>query len=330
MLSGVLLTEADLEDIPVTAHHSAEDILAHPRFPLAREAYVEAILATYEHNRFLSRLLLESGRTVLFIGIMCLHARHDRAERATWPTMRLVTEQTVAHGATSPRRVHDLVHRLISIGYLEQQVAPEDHRIRILTPTPKMITHDQNFLVSHYLPLQIMFPQPGYRPIMERAPAFQLTQRRVSAALFARGARIMAVSPVMMPFLGRDAGAMILLKLMQKVGPMGATAPLELSYSDTGARVGVSRTHVRKLLNEAEDRGLVSLTRGADQFVEPKPALVKAFDRFFAESMAGHDLIYNLALACRVDTKDWPQMSVRAKPSRVSGAHIQQSEPLSQ
>jgi len=318
VLSGVLLTEIDQEDMPVPAHHSAEDILAHPRFPLAREAYVKSILAIYEHNPFLSRLLLESGRTVLFIGIVCLHARHDRGERTTWPTMRLVTEQTVAHGAASPRRVHDLVQRLISTGYLKQRAAPEDQRIRILTPTSKMITHDQSFLVSHYLPLQILFPERGYRPIMERAPAFQLRQRRVLADLFARGARIMADSPVLMPFLGRDAGAIILLKLMQKVGPMGETAPHELSYSDAGASVGVSRTHVRKLLNEAEDRGLVSLTRGAGQFVEPKLALVKAFDRFLAESMAGHDLIYNLALACRADedTKVSPSATLPAGGSQ--------------
>jgi DNA-binding FadR family transcriptional regulator len=104
---------------------------------------------------------------------------------------------------------------------------------------------------------------------------------------------------------------------MQRVGPTGETAPLELSYSDAGARIGVSRTHVRKLLNEAQDRGLVRLTRGASQLVEPKPALVKAFDRFLANSMAGHDLIYNLALARRVemDTKNWPRMSGHAKPS---------------
>jgi hypothetical protein len=132
VLSGMHFAEADLEDIPVVLHHAAEEILAYPRFPFAREAYVKAILPIYEYNPFLSRLLLESGRTVLFIGIMCLHARHDRAERATWPTMRRVTEQSVAHGVASPRRVHDLLRRLISTGYLEQRAAPEDRRIRIL------------------------------------------------------------------------------------------------------------------------------------------------------------------------------------------------------
>ena len=318
MLSGVHLAEADLGDMPVAAHHSTKEILAHPRFPFARDAHVNAILAIYEHNPFLSRLLLDTGRTVLFIGIMCLHARHDRADRATWPTQRLITEQTVAHGVASPRRVYDLVWRLILTGYLGQRAAPEDRRARILTPTPRMIAHDQDFLASHYLPLQILYPQPGYRPIMERDPAFQLRQRRVSADLLARGARIMARNPIMMPFLGRDAGALILLKLMQMVGPIGDATPLELSFSDIGARIGASRTHARNLLKDAEEQGLVRLTRGAGQFVEPTPALVQAFDRFVAESMAVHDLIYNLALARRVDmdTKDWPRMSGPAKPSR--------------
>ena len=36
----------------------------------------------------------------------------------------------------------------------------------ILTPTEKMIAQDQDFLVSHYLPLDIMFPDPGYARIM--------------------------------------------------------------------------------------------------------------------------------------------------------------------
>jgi hypothetical protein len=311
VLSGVQLAEADLENIPVSVRHSAEEILAHPRFAFARAAFVKTILAGYEHNPFLSRLLLESGRTVVFIMIMCLNARHDRSDRATWPTMRLVTEQTVAHGVASPRRVYDLVRRLIVTGYLDPCAAPQDRRTRILTPTRMMIAQDEAFLVSHYLPLQILFPEPGYRRIMRRDPAFQRTQRLVSADLFARGARIMTGDPVMTSFLGRDAGGMILLKLMDWVGPSGEMAPLAFSFSEIGARIGVSRTHVRNLLEEAEQQGLVRLRRGSSQLVEATPALVLAFDRFIAESMASHDLIYNLALARSVDL---------TRPERIGGA----------
>jgi len=50
------------------------------------------------------------------------------------------------------------------------------------------------------------------------------------------------------------------------------------------------------ILQEAEAQGLVRLTKDGGQFVEVMPELVEAFDRFVADSMSGHDLIYNLTL----------------------------------
>ena len=145
------------------AFHSTEEILAHPRFPFARDEFVKAMLALYEHKPFLNRLLLEASRTVLMSVIMCLYARYDEADRATWPTLRLVADSMAAHGLASASRVHDLVSRLVKAGYLEQRAAPQDRRVRILTPTEKMIAQDQDFLVSHHLPLQILFPDLAMR-----------------------------------------------------------------------------------------------------------------------------------------------------------------------
>ena len=149
---------------------------------------------------------------------MCLYARYDEADRATWPTLRLVTDSMAEHRLASASRVHDLVSRLVKTGYLEQRVAPQDRRVRILTPTAKMIAQDQDFLVSHHLPLQILFPDPGYALIMTRDPAFQLKQRLVSRDLFALGAQILAGNPIMMLFQGRDAGVMILIKMIEMAG----------------------------------------------------------------------------------------------------------------
>jgi len=276
--------------------HSPEEILAHPRFALARDEFVRAMLALYEHKPFLNRLLLEASRTVLMSVIMCLYARYDESDRATWPTLRLVADSLATHGLASASRVHDLVSRLIKTGYLEQRAAPQDRRARILTPTEKMIAQDQDFLVSHHLPLQILFPDPGYGLIMTRDPAFQLKQRLVSRDLFALGAKILAGNPVMMLFQGRDAGVMILIKMIQLAKGQGGAVPLKISYSDLGRRFGVSRTHVRKLLEAAEELDLVVLTRGGGHFVEMKPQLLAAFDRLVADAMSGFDLCYQLAL----------------------------------
>jgi len=288
------MTGIDFTKLP--AFHSSEEILAHPRFPVARHEFVKAILALYEHKPALNRLLLEAGRTVLLIIVMCLHARYDEAERETWPTLGVVAEAMTLHRLASASRVHDLVSRLVKAGYLEQRAAPLDRRVRILTPTKKMIAQDQDFLVSHYLPLDILFPDPGYALIMTRDPAFQLKQRLVSRDLFALGAQILAGNPIMMLFQGRDAGVMILIKMIEMAAKQKVVAPLKVSFSDLGGRFGVSRTHVRNLLEAAEEMDLVRLTKGRGQFVELMPPLLQAFDRLVADGMSGHDLCYNLAL----------------------------------
>jgi DNA-binding MarR family transcriptional regulator len=289
----------DIDFTKLPAFHAAEEILAHPRFSFARDEFVKAMLALYEHKPFLNRLLLEASRTVLVAVIMCLHARYDEDDRATWPTLSLVADSMAAHGIASASRVHDLVSRLIKTGYLEQRVAPQDRRVRILTPTKKMIAQDQDFLVSHHLPLQILFPDPGYAPIMTRDPAFQLKQRLVSRDLFALGAQILAGNPIMMLFQGRDAGVMILIKMIQLAKIEGGAEPLKVSYSDLGGRFGVSRTHVRNLLEAAEKMDLVRLTKRGGSFVELLPPVLAAFDRLVADAMSGFDLCYQLALRAK-------------------------------
>lgn len=101
----------------------------------------------------------------------------------------------------------------------------------------------------------------------------------------------------MMLFQGRDAGIMILIKMIQTAGRANGDGPLEVSYSDLGDRFGVSRTHVRELLKEAEQMGLVRLSKGRSRLVEMTPQLLQAFDRLVADAMSGFDLCYQLALS---------------------------------
>jgi hypothetical protein len=276
-------------------YHSTEEILAHPRFRVARDAMLRGMLALYEHDAFLNRLLLEAGRNIIFVVIMCLHARYREDDRATWPTLQLVKESIAAFGIglASPRRIDDLVSRLVKTRYLEQLASPRDRRVRILAPTPKMIEQDQDWLISHYLPLQVLFPNPGYAPIMQRDSAFQLAQRTASAALFAQAGQLMARHPLIFHFMRREAGIMVLIKLVELAGPDDTTR--DVFYSDIGPRFGVSRTHVRKLLQEAERDNLVQVMHAGGHSVRLTPKLLHAFDFFIADGMAGHDLVYNLA-----------------------------------
>jgi hypothetical protein len=108
----------EIDEMDLPTDHSIEEILAHPRFPAARNAMLQAMLALYEHDPFLNRLLLQVGRNVIFVVILCLHARYDEADPATWPTLKLVKRSMEVFRLASPRRVADLVSRLIKTGYL--------------------------------------------------------------------------------------------------------------------------------------------------------------------------------------------------------------------
>lgn len=278
----------------VPVHRSAEEILRHPGYPTARDAFVDGVLALYEHDPSIDRMLLEAGRATLFINIMCLYARFDVADPDTWPTLRRVIDSTTAQGLSSARRLSALVSQFSDAGYLELRAVPRDRRIRIVTPTAKMIAHDQDWLVAHYRPLQDLYPEPGYAPIMQRDPAFQLAQRLVASSFLELGARIMADHPIAMQFLNREAGVMVLLMLIQRGGRHAAAE--KISYSDIGARFGVSRTHVRKILQDAERQGLLALAKDRGQYTQLSTTLLDAFDSFIAAGMSGHDLIYKLAL----------------------------------
>ena len=253
--------------------------------------FVEAVLALHEGDAFHSRLLVEAMRQVTFNLIVSLHLRHDESDRSTWPTPRRLKDELKTFGLASERRVDALVSRFTQLGFVTSLPSEQDGRVRFLTPTAKMMSLDRDWLFYHYAPLHEMFPEPGYGEPLARDPAFQRAQRLVALAFSAKGAAIMAGNPAVMRFMGRDAGMLVLIKLVQ----MSATGRKGLSYIDLGTLFGASRTHVRALLEDAAQHGDVSLSGRGGYLVELRSSLLEAFDRFVADAMSGHDLLYWLA-----------------------------------
>lgn len=274
----------------MASHRSPEAIFSHPDLSAARQAYVEALLRLYEHDASGNRLLVEATRGVVFFIILSLYFAYDKEQRSSWPTIRLLKETVGLFGLSSNRRVDAIVALLVQQGFITSEPATADRRARILAPTEKGLQHDREWLAANYAPLDAMFPDPGYGPAMRRDPAFQRAQRTVASTMTSQGADIMASNPAVMFFMGRDAGIMILFKLVEQIDASGS-APF--SWTDLGRRFGVSRTHVRKLLRDAQDENLVTL---ADGVVSLSADLLGAFDRFMVGSMLGHDLIFTQAI----------------------------------
>lgn len=273
---------------------SANDILAQPRFGLAREIYVRDMLELHENQPAENRLLIDGGTATIFMSVIIMDAGHRPHDRATWPTMQLLKRQMEAHGIASWRRTHDIVRRLADTGYISVYRAPDDRRVTLLAPTDKMLLHDRRALRVYYHPLHVLFPEPGYPEPVNHDPAFHRVAREICAAFLAHAQQFILANPVIAFFLPRQAGHMILAKLMHVCAHQDDQAAPQVSFLKIGDSFGVSRTHVRKLLQGAAELGFVRLSGNS---VDITPTCRASFDRFLADTMAGHDLIYRMAKA---------------------------------
>ncbi|HEY4891895.1 MAG TPA: hypothetical protein VII10_09320 [Reyranella sp.] len=279
---------------------SLEEILGNPRFPDARKLYLDRFLGVYGHDPFLVRLLIETGRFLVYHLAVVLDAGQDPDRRETWFTAGRLKQQIAVSGlGASARQVDHLVARLREVGFLDVVPSDKDRRLRILKPTEKMLEHDRDWLAAHYAPLTLLCPQNDYGPVMRRDPAFQVLHRRAAMAFWPLGMKLLASVPDMMLFFYRAGGHMVLAALLQSALADPDRPHTAVPYADIGDRFGVSRTHVRQLLVAAQDAGLVNLKARGGHRVEILPRLWASYDRSIAGGMFAHDLVYGVVTGRR-------------------------------
>ncbi|MBS0518219.1 MAG: hypothetical protein JSR90_05975 [Proteobacteria bacterium] len=277
-------------------HISIGEILDHPLFPAARKLYLDRFLAVYDGDPFLVRLLIESGRFVVYHLAVILEAGHDPERPETWFTVGRLKQFLAQFGlGVSQRQIDHLVGRLRSVGFLDVRPAEQDRRLRILKPTERMLAHDRDWLAAHYAPLTVLCPHNDYGPIMRGDARMQVLHRRVSLEFAPIGHKLLTEAPDMMLFFDRAAGHMILAALLHAALEQADDPHVAIPYADVGDRFGVSRTHVRRLLMSAQEMGLVQLKTRGGHCVEILPRLWASYDRAIAGGMFLHDLIYGAA-----------------------------------
>jgi hypothetical protein len=287
------LQDIDIERVMgVLPRVAFADIVGHPRMPEARRIYIDRFLEVYGGDPFVVRLLLESGRVLVYLIVTVLEAAQDPARRETWVTVGLLKKTIALFGLASGRQIDHLVARLCEVGYMELRPSEQDRRVRILSPTEKMRAHDREWLVAHFAPLTILYPQHDYGPVMRRDPQIQAALRRAGLPILPLAAEILQSGPDMMLFLNRAAGYPILAALLQAAMRQAGDAPVAVPYVEIGDRFGVSRTHIRALLTDAETSGLVKLHARGGRSVEILPRLWASHDRGMAGGMYMNDIIY--------------------------------------
>jgi len=285
-------------DIPVLP---LEEIAGHPKLPLARRIFIREFLKIYGADPHLARLLIESGRYMVFTFAIVAHAAQDPARPETWATVSRLKQVIETFGPSSERQIDILLSRLRDLGFLELVRSDYDGRVRIVRPTERAMAHDREWLVAHYAPLAALYPERDYSLVMSRDAAFQVRQRRRSMEFVPLVASALMPPPEVMIFFSRPGGYMFLVALLEAAMESADGTHATVSFADVGERFGYSRTHVRQVLMDAEAAGLVRLRGRGGHDVEILPALWSGHDRGIAIGMCLHDMVYARAVA------DWPR-----------------------
>ena len=272
-----------------------DQIVNDPRLPEARRAYLESFMQVYEGDPFMVRLLLQAGRFFVFHSAAVLEAAQDPSRRETWFTVALLKQHLGMYGYASGRQVDHLVARLRAVGFLEQRRAPGDGRVRLLATTNRLRAHHAEWLAAHYVPLATLYPDHDYRMVMSRNRAFHALHCRTRLPFNPAAARLMRTLPDTMLFFSHAAGPLIqnaVLKAAMDSGDPNGAVP----YIEAGDRFGVSRTHVRNLMNVAQSAGLVRIIGRGGRSIEILPRLWASYDRGLAVGMYLHDAVNLVAM----------------------------------
>jgi DNA-binding MarR family transcriptional regulator len=284
-----------------------EDILRHPRLAEARVVYLDRFLALYDGDPFTVRLLIESGRFLVYHVANMVDASADPARRETWLTSKRLKQEMTLFGLASDRHIDSLIARLCSTGFMERRPADRDRRVRILSPTEKLRQHDRDWLAAHVAPLAVLYPEHDYRPIIQHDRLFHSQYRRTSTSFLPLGASLLLSLPDTMLFFNHAAGAVLQAALLRAAMAAPGYPDAAVSYAEIGERLGVSRTHVRELLVAAEAAGLVRLRARGGRNVEILPRHWASYDQGLAAGMYIHDLVYVATeRATRLEHASWP------------------------
>jgi hypothetical protein len=276
-----------------TPHLSYDEIVQHPRMAEARKLYVSRFLALYDRDVFMARLLIETGRFLVYHLAVILGAAQDPARRDTWLTVGRLKKAMAMFGAATDRHIDEIVGRLCAVGFLSSHAAEQDRRVRILKPTEKMLAHDRAWIAAHYAPLTVVSRFGDYEPVMREDPAYQLGNRKVAVDFVPFSGKLLAVAPELLLFFKHAGGHMVSNSLLHAAMATPDTHAA-FPYGEIGDRFGISRTHVRTILIEAQDAGLVRLDGRGGQRVHVLPALLTSYDRGLAAGMFSHDMVHAL------------------------------------
>jgi AraC-like DNA-binding protein len=241
-----------------------EALLAHPEFPEAMRAIAAGLVTLYGGgNRLFNAVVTDRWRYLMGLFALYLHFGSrpgDPRFGLTAARMRSLCEQ---HRICSPGRAETTLVVMRFFGLLAPAPNETDRRLRRLVPSERLIAWYRARCAFMLDATAKLLPEGAQALVALPSAEFFARFIRQLAETFFNGFRYVDHAPDAGIFIQRSAGAGILMQLMLSGDPgdgFPPRRPVSISLSELARKFGVSRVHVRRLLNDSVSGGLLERT----------------------------------------------------------------------
>ena len=250
-------------------------IRSSPTFLAGVLHLAERLPPFFSHNAILNKVVTESRRFELLVYSLYLADSRDPADPRSGLTLanlqRICTERRVA----SPGRVFAILGIMRLGGYLTRAREEGDSRIVRLEPTQRFLDIVEAWNRMIFETLDIAAPGDDLVGRHEREPRFGFDMRSNGAEAALAGWHLLDAFPELRTFVDRDGGWMLLASIVAttlKEREAGEQRPIAIRLESIGAKLAVSRSHLRRVLEDAHAAGLLeeSPRNGARIIASPR------------------------------------------------------------
>ena len=293
----------DAQDAEFVARVPSEDWPAvfafrdRATFPNCVGLYAEFMVPYFSYNFVLNKVVGELWRFLMLVFALHLYDTRDPDDPHSGLTIGNFQKLCARQGIASNGRALAYLHIMQMGGYLTRSRSPVHGRIVHYAPTPAFIATVEGWNDGVFQLIDAVVPEDRMMPRRADYPDLGKEMRRRSAERLLGGWDPVAPFPEMELFSSSDGGWMVLSFMVAETLKHGFGQPVAIDLEGLSKQAGVSRSHLRRVLESAYKAGLLEAPPRNGANLMPSATLVRAFLAWLASYLGSYRLRTLEALA---------------------------------
>ena len=266
--------------ISVADWESVKAFRDRPTFLNALESYARLFSPFYSDHLLLNKVVTEGRRFEMLVYLLYLYQTTVRGDPLSGLTIANFKRVCAAQNVCSPNRALAIISIMRLARFLQRDQAHADARVKRLAPTPRFMDIVEAWNRTLLIVIDAAAPEAQLARAHAEHPAMGAKMRVKAAQHMLGGWHLLDFFPEARHFIDRDGGWMLLLHCTDealRLGKRRAIAPVAVDLGHFGRRFGVSRSHVRRILEEAHEKGLLTAPPQNGKHIALSPILVASY-----------------------------------------------------